>query len=328
MSTEETTEVNGTIAGLEEEELLEQIENVKLEGGGKGKGKLRLTNKRIEFENKGGLFSSSHVQFSIELYKITSAKTKNSTLILEWPDEENKPVVKQLHMPKGVSPSKICQNMNGILKFLRYEIEQTEQRESYQEFLWKAAYHMWGTVDLLLRVVRELSHEDWEAVDASLAEARDKAASLAAEGRIDIMDTVQTLIATSTSRDAPLVLKSVISTLKSIGTSLNNGSNLSGEWGDLPPEDPTGMNWTDLRYVFLFASRYRLLSLWHQLGETKKIKDSQPQLDALLSILADRFPIETQVTDTSTDEASGIISPASRAAHKLEYLLKSKAGAS
>ncbi|HEY49088.1 MAG TPA: hypothetical protein G4O13_03500 [Dehalococcoidia bacterium] len=324
MSTDNGTDINGTIAGLEEEQPLAEFKNVKLEG--KGKGRLSLTNKRIEFENKSSLFSSQHVEFSVELPRVSSAKVKNSSLVLEWLDENNELVVSHLHMPKGADTSKLCQTLNNIIKFLKYEIDQQDQRARYQAFLWKTAHLVWVTTGLLLQVVRELTYEDWESVDATLAEAREAAKTLATEASIDITDPVQTLVATSSSRDAPLVLQTIISTLKAIGTSLKDGGPAASEWREVPLDDPSGLNWRDLQYIFLFASRYRLLSLWHQIGDTRKIKDSQPRLDTLLSILSARTAVDLQGGIASTDEPSAIAGPTGKAAQNLESLLKTNAG--
>ena len=322
-----STDHEETMADLEEEKLLAQLKGVRLENVGRGK--LSLTNKRIQFENKGGLFSPSHLEFSVDLSRVSSAKFKDSpeSLVLEWLNDNNELVVSRLSLPGGDAATNLCQSLRNILKLLRREAELQERRASYQAFLWKIAYHVWVMVGLLVQIVRELTREDWDAVDASLSEARETANALSVEGAMDIAEPVQTLTETVTSRDAPLVLRKVTATLEAIGTSLHKELPPAGEWEDLSLEDLPGLNWRDIRYIFLFAGSYKLLSLWQQLGENKKVEDSLPRLARFSSVLADRIPMESELGRSSREgEALSITSSIEVAARDLENSLKMNAG--
>ncbi|MEE8471071.1 MAG: hypothetical protein V3S51_07060, partial [Dehalococcoidia bacterium] len=85
-----STDHNDLMADYLEEEPLAYLKKVEWEGIGKGK--LSLTEKRIAFEGKGGLFSSSHEEVYVDISMISSAAVDevSNTLILEWLDEGNK----------------------------------------------------------------------------------------------------------------------------------------------------------------------------------------------------------------------------------------------
>ncbi|GAI53296.1 unnamed protein product, partial [marine sediment metagenome] len=78
-------------ADLEEERLLAQLKNVTLENAGKGK--LLLTNKRIEFENRSGFFSPPYLEFSVDLSRVSSAEVDEASyiLVLQWLNESDEP---------------------------------------------------------------------------------------------------------------------------------------------------------------------------------------------------------------------------------------------
>jgi len=314
-------------ADLEEERLLAQLKNVTWENVGKGK--LLLTNKRIEFENRSGFFSPPYLEFSVDLSRVSSAEIDEASyiLVLQWLNESDEPVVSKLRLPRGDAANDLCQSLDNVLESLRYEAGLQEQRACYQAFLWKTAYHVWVVAGLLVQIVRELTREDWDAVDASLPEAREAASALAVDGAMDISDLVHTLAEAVASRDAPLVLRKVTATVKAIGTSLHNEPPPAGEWQELPLQDSPGLNWRDIRYIFLFAGRYKLLSLWQQLGENKKIEDSLPRLARFSSILAGEIPLESQPGRASREgEATSITSSIDVAAQNLENSLKMNAG--
>ncbi len=322
-----STDHDEITADLEEEKLLAQLKNVTLENVGKGK--LSLTSKRIEFEKKGGLFSSHRLEFSVDLSRVSSAEADDSSnsLVLEWLDENSERGVSRLILPGGDAATNLCQSLYNILKLVRREAELQEQRVCYQAFLWKTAYHVWVAVSLLVQIVRELTHEDWDAVDASLSEARETANALAVDGAMDISDLVHTLAETVASREGSSVLRNVTATLKAIGTSLHNELPIAEEWKELSQEDSPGLNWRDIRYIFLFAGRYKLLSLWQRLQENKKIDDSLPRLARFSSILADKIPMESQPGRSSEEEdAPSTISSVEAAAQSLENSLKMNAG--
>ena len=314
-------------ADLEEEKLLAQLKNVKLENVGKGK--LSITSKRIEFEKKGGLFSPPHLEFSVDLSRVSSAESDDSSnsLVLERLDENSEHVVSRLILPGGSAATNLRQSLHNILELVRREAELQEQRACYQAFLWKTAYHVWVAVSLLVQIVRELIREDWDAVDAYLSEARETANALAVDGAMDISDLMHTLAETVAFRDGSSVWRKVTATLKAIGTSFNNELPIAEEWKELSQEDSPGLNWRDIRYVFLFASSYKLLSLWQRLGENKKIDDSLPRLARFSSILADKIPMVSQPERPSEEEdAPSPISSIEAAAQSLENSLKMNAG--
>jgi len=313
-------------ADLEEEKLLAQLKNVILENVGKGK--LSLTNKRIEFENKRGLFSPPHLEFSVDLSRVSSVEVEDSSnsLILEWLGEDSERVVSRLSLPEGGAAINLWQSLYNMIELVRREAELKEQRACYQAFLWKTAYHVWILVSLLVQIVRELTREDWDAVDASLPEARETANALAVDGAMDISDLVHSLTETVASRDASSVFSNVTATLKAIGTSLHHELPPVGERVELSQEDSSGLNWRDIRYIFLFAGRYKLLSLWQQLGENKKIEDSLPRLAWFSSILADKIPMKPQIERAYGEgEATSITSSVELTAQYLENSLKVKA---
>ncbi len=321
------TELHELAGDLEEEKLLAQLKDARLDGVGKGK--LSLTNKRVEFERRSGFLSPPRVEFSIALSEVSSAKIKDAsnTLMLEWLDGNGERVLTQLVLPESDATTHLCRSLNKKLKVLRQVAELQERRACYKAFLWKTAYHIWLMADLLSQAVQQLTHEDWDAVDASLNEAMESAKALSLESALDVNDAVHGLIKSVSSRDALLVLRNITATLKSVGTALSSDLPSDEKWEDLALEDSPGLNWRDIRYIFLFTSWYKLLSLWHQLGETKKIEDSLPRLVTLLSILADRISRQSHLGSSATGkDDSSITDSIDSAARNLETLLKINAG--
>jgi hypothetical protein len=322
-----STDHDEITADLEEEELLAQLRNVTLENVGKGK--LSLTSKQIEFKKKGGLFSSPRLEFSVDLSRVYSAEADDSSnsLVLEWLDENGEYRVSRLILPGGDAATNLCQSLYNMLELVRRETELQEQKVRYQAFLWKTAYHIWVVVSLLVQIVQELTREDWDAVDASLSEASETVNALAVDGAMDISDLVHTLAETVASRDASSVLRNVTAAMKAIGTTLHDELPIAEEWKELSQEDSPGLNWRDIRYIFLFAGRYKLLSLWQQLHENKKIDDSLPRLARLSTVLVDKISMEFQPERSSgEEEATSTISSVEATAHNLENALKMNAG--
>jgi len=318
-----STDHDEMTADIEEERLLAQLKNVTLENAGKGK--LSLTNKRIEFANKSGFFSPPHLEFSVDLSRVSSAKVEDSSnrLVLEWLNENSEHVVSRLSLPGGDATDDLYQSLDNALESLRYQAELREQRACYQAFLRKTAYHVWVAASLLVQIVPQLTREDWDAVDASLSAARETANGLAVDSAIDVSDLMHALAETVASRDAALALRKVTATLKAIGTSLHNELPPAWGWEELSQEGSPGLNWRDMRYIFLFAGRYKLLSLWQQLGESKKIEDSLPRLARFSSILADRIPMKSQPGRPSREEdAPSAIGSVEATAQELEASLK------
>ena len=311
---------------LEEEKLLAELKNVRLDNVGKGK--LSLTDRRIEFEHRSSLLSPPRLEFSVDLSEVYSARVKDTsnTLVLEWLDENGERVVSTLNLPEGDAATSLCRALTKKLRILRQVAELQERRACYQSFLWKTAYHVWGIVGLLSQIVRDLRDEDWDTVDASINKARETAKVLTLECGIDITDQVHALADTVSTRDTALVLRSVVATIESIGTSLQNDLPPDTEWQELALESQIGLNWLDMRYIFLFAGRRRLLSLWQESGETDKIEDSLPRLVTLLSILADRISMGSQLESSVGQDASSIADSVESAAQNLETWLKINAG--
>ncbi|MCJ7522196.1 MAG: hypothetical protein MUP21_08285 [Dehalococcoidia bacterium] len=311
---------------LEEEKLLAELKNVKLDNVGKGK--LSLTDRRIEFEHRSSLLSPPRLEFSVDLSEVYSARVKDTsnTLVLEWLDENGERVVSTLNLPEGDAATSLCRALTKKLRILRQVAELQERRACYQSFLWKTAYHVWGIVGLLSQIVRDLRDEDWDTVDASINKARETAKVLALECGIDITDQVHALADTVSTRDTALVLRSVVATIESIGTSLQNDLPPDAEWQEFALDSQIGLTWLDMRYIFLFAGRRRLLSLWQESGETEKIEDSLPRLVTLLSILADRISMGSQLESSVGQDASSIADSVESAAQNLETWLKINTG--
>lgn len=317
----------GMTTEVHEERLLAQVAGVKLERGGKGK--LLLTNKRIQFESKSGLFSPPHVELCLDLCQLSPIEVDeaSNTLVLEWQQEDGERAVNRLHLPRGEAANNLCRSLDYTLESLRYELERRERTTRYQAFLWKTAYNVWVIAGLLLQIVRELTHDDWEAVEATLCEVEETADALAAEGAVNIGEQVHTLMETVPSRDATLVLRNTIAALKAIGISLANDLYPADDWGELALENSPGLNWRDIRSVFLFAGNYNLVSLWQHLGETEEIERSLPLLARLSSVLADRICGRSEPEDSSEElEASSIIGNIESATQDFEALLKMNSG--
>jgi hypothetical protein len=314
------------IVDLEDEKLLAELKNVRLENVGKGK--LSLTNKRIEFEHRSNLLSPPRLEFSVDLAEVSSARVKDAsnTLVLEWLDENGKRVVSMLNLPEGEDATALCKTLTKKLRILRQIAELQERRACYQAFLWRTAYHLWHIVGLLSQIVHNLSHEDWGKVDASLNEARETAKLLTSECGIDITDQVHALAETVSTRDAALVLRRVVAALKAIGVSLQSDLPPGEQWQELALDSIVGLNWQDIRYIFLFAGRRGLLSLWQELGLIEKIEASLPRLDALISILSEKILSESRTESSGGQDVSHIADSVESVAHNLERLMMINAG--
>ena len=301
---------------LEEEKLLVQLKNVNLEDVGKGR--LSLTSKRIEFDHKSSFLSSPSVELSLDLAEISSVSIKDAsnTLVLEWYDENGEHVTSHLSLPESDASTQLYRLLSKKLRVLRQLADLQERRSSFQAFLWQTAYQTWVLSGIVLRIIRALTKEDWDNVDDSVNEARQISRVLSSELALDISDEVHALSEAVSIRDAPLVLRNVMATIKSIGGSLT---------GD-PPATP-GLIWRDVRYIFLFASCHNLLSLWQETGETEKIEGLLPRLVTLLSLLADRISRRSQLGIASLSEnGSNIADSVELAARNLDTMLKTNAG--
>ena len=312
---------------LEEEKLLVQLKNVNLEDVGKGR--LSLTSKRIEFDHKSSFLSSPSVELSLDLAEISSVSIKDAsnTLVLEWYDENGEHVTSHLSLPESDASTQLYRLLSKKLRVLRQLADLQERRASFQAFLWQTAYQTWVLSGIVLRIIRALTKEDWDTVDDSVNEARQISRVLSSELALDISDEVHALSEAVSIRDAPLVLRNVMATIKSIGGSLNGDPPFGEEWADLALEDTPGLNWRDVRYIFLFASWHNLLSLWQETGETEKIEGLLPRLVTLLSLLADRISRRSQLGIASLSEnGSNIADSVELAARNLDTMLKTNAG--
>jgi hypothetical protein len=251
----------------------------------------------------------------------------SNTLILEWLDEGNKLMAGRLRLPKGNAATHLCLSLDELLKSLTLEAEHEERKTRYQSFLWKTAYHVWVLVGLLSQTVQQLAHEDWDAVDASLNQATETVKELTLNGAADISTPIQALVETAPYRDAPSILRKVMAALKTLGTLLNDELALAEDWGELALENSPGLKWRDIRYIFLFAARYKLLPLWQQMGEIDKVEDSLLRLTKFSYILAEEISDELQPGDSfEKGPASRIASIMDAAARTLETSLKVNAG--
>jgi hypothetical protein len=310
-----------------EDIALVQLKNVRVDGVGKGR--LSLTDHRIEFEHKEGLFSTPHRELSIELSSVRSVEVDEASyaVLLDWTNPDGERVMSRLLLPRGEAADDFCQSVDRILERLRYEAKLERQKAAYQTFIWTTAYNMWATVGTMAMIPRELAREGWPAVDASLKEVQAGANALAEAGAVDITSSVQALMQAASSREPPVVLRSVTANLEAIATALQGGLPNSDEWDDLTPDDMVGLSWQDLRYVFLFAARYNLLPFWQRLGQSSKVDDSLARLARFSSILERKLP-RAFPAEAAPDGEKGprVVGSADEAAQEVEASLKMNAG--
>jgi hypothetical protein len=314
---------------LEEEKLLAHLKNVDLLGIGRGN--LSLTEKRIEFQRRGGFLSPPRTEFSIELAAVLSARVRDelNTLILEWLDDAGETVVAQLNLPEIDDATDLCKALTRKLKVLRQVAELQEHRAVYQSFLWKTAHNIWVLAELLSQVIQCLSDEDWDSIEASLNEAKSVADALSANSAIDITHTIDSLTEMVSSRDALTIFRAVVDASRSIGISLDSEFPPMDEWGDMALEDSPGLNWRDIRYIYLFAIRYKLLSWWRLLGEEKNIEESISRLSTLLSILSYKTSMQSRLGGFSMEaENTASVDSIDSATLNLVTILKVNAGIS
>ena len=320
-------ENNVTADEVEEEELLAELKNVRLEGIGKGK--LILTDKRIEFEHRGGFLFPPKVELSIELTDIATARLNDTshTLLLDWAEGNGEQTISKLILPETDTASHLHRSLNKKLKSLRQAAELQERRACYQAFLWGTGYLVWMLAEYLAQMMTQLTEEDWDSVDISLANIEEASRTLLTECSLDIYNPVSALSDAICSRESMLAFRCVMDTYQSIGTALSDDLTLDKGWEDVASEDSPGLRWCDIRYIFLFAGRYKLLSWWLQLGEDRKFEDSLPRLLDLLSILAYRVSRQSRLGGFTADvDSSKAMDSIDSAAKNLETLLKVNAG--
>jgi hypothetical protein len=100
------------------------------------------------------------------------------------------------------------------------------------------------------------------------------------------------------------------------------------DWGELVSTEASGRKWSDLRYIFLFIIKYRLLNIWRQLGKSDGIEDYLSDLDKY-SFLLDQEICKCFLSDYKCESVDDSIldSSVELSACYLEDYLKMKAGA-
>ena len=322
-----TGDDDALLPGLEDERLLAQIKGAYLEG--LGKGRLSLTNKRVEFERRSGLLSPYVVEFSADLSRIFSAKTgdESNTITIEWLDDRGTPIVRELTLPEGNAAERLSRILSDRLRALREDAALREQEALYQAFLWTAAYHAWLTARLLGRIVEGLLGQDWDAVEATSAETLTAVANLPGSAAAELERGLDDLAHNTASRDAPLALRNVVAIHNAIGQSLNTEVPPDDRWTTASVPTSGGLAWHHIRYVFLFTAWHCLLSNRQQSGDPAATEEVTPRLSRMLTILADGISSELQPGRQprgrhSTDGLDAIDS----AARNLEALLRINAG--
>jgi hypothetical protein len=311
-----------------EEKLIAQLKSVRLTDVGKGK--LTLTDRRIEFEARKGLFSPPQLEFSVDLSAISTATVddSSSTLVLEWLGNDSEYAAARLQLPRGGDAAGLCTALRNMLDLMILDAEEQRKRALYQDFLWRTAYRVWIAVDLTLQMVRNLMNEDWDAVDGLMSSIQETSNALMVEKTVDIAGPIRELIGSIPSRDTVPVFRNALDVLRATGASLNNDLAPAEEWGELALEESSDLNWRDIRYVFLFAIRYGLLSLWRHAGEAEKVQECGAGLAKYVTV------IEQEILangfgggDLSKDAEEAMVDGAVElCACRLEDALKTKAG--
>lgn len=314
---------NQTAADPQDERVLAHLKGVKWERVGKGR--LLLTDRRIEFEKKGGLFSSPRVAFSAALNAGLSAEFDNAsnTLGLKWLDENNERVICRLNLPKGDATANLCRSLNRALESLRLESEQSARLDRYHAYLWQTSYSVWTIVGRLLQIVKELTREGWDVVDTSLDEIREVSSARPELFSADVVSQIEALAEAVPSRDASLVLRETVASVKALGISLSNELSPAGQWGGLALEESPRLNWRDIRYIFLFAGMYSLLTARQEVDDTIKIQELLPRVARLSSIVTD---IVSPERSSTVSEEDGVSSAVEASAQDIGNALRINAG--
>jgi hypothetical protein len=311
----------------EDERLLAQIKGARLPGVGRGK--LTLTNLRLEFEHRKGLLASPEVDLSVDLVRVFSARVgeDSDTLTIEWLDDSSAPIATHVALPQGDAAQRLYRILTSTLRRLKQEADLREHQALYQSFLWATAYQSWLAARLLGRIVEGLIAQDWDAVEGASATARDAATSLPSGAAPGVDDALQALTETVSSRDPRLVLRDVVAAYRALGESLNTDVPPGDKWTVVSDPTTPGMTWPHVRYIFLFAAWHTLLSVWLRASDQAKIDEYTKRLKPLLALLADAISPEIRLgSRAGADRAEGDGNPLERAARNLEALLKINAG--
>ena len=287
---------------LPEEKLIAQLKGVKLSDSGKGT--LSLTENKLEFECRKGFFSSPQLELSIDLLSISSAEIdqQSNMLTIDWQKEIDEYVATQLRLPKGDNSTNLYNSLNGILEQIKLEAQQQEQWGFYQEFLWRTAYSIWTLSKILMQIVQDLSQENWDLVDASISEAKEIADNLTLECAMDVAGPVHSVVEVIPFRDASLAFEKAVNALQAIGISFKDDSIPVREWGEIATENFPGLQWQDIGYIYLFVTRYHLMSLLQQMGQIESIDDSLTLLTKLSSIIEYKTSPEQKTEATPLEE--------------------------
>jgi hypothetical protein len=299
-----------------EQDVLALLNNVKLEESGKGR--LSLTTEHLRFERKNGLFSAPRLELSVPLASVSASDVDEAsyTLALRWSNDSGAPSSCRFCLPKGDAADHLCQALDYLLDIFQHEARLREERARYQSFLRTTGRNTWLLAGLLSRSIFELTRDGWDAVDANLPEATDAAKELAAGAVVDLTGMLKSLGKTAALRDAALVLPEAQEALEALGKALAGDAPRMHQWANAEEQVTIGLNWRDMRYIFLFSVRYNLLPLWERSGEQCKVDDSLNRLRALSSILAERLGLAVPVEEPPPDDESAAQAVSAVARHR------------
>jgi hypothetical protein len=266
------------------------VKNVRREGGGKGR--LLLTEHAVVFEARRGFFSKLRPELEIDLSAISSAVTdeESNAVVIEWLDENQEYSSTRMYLPKGKAADDLCQALDESLERIRAEDELARRRAAYVDFLWGTAYDVWCATGLLVGIIDGLTREDWQAVDGLVQDIE----SMALDGSIVPGVPMQALADAVPSRDGSLVLRRLLDVLRGIGSTLNNELWPAEEWGELALEDLPGLEWRDIRYIFLFEVNSRLLHPMRRLCSQEEVDNAVRRLGKICRLLGDALSEEPQ----------------------------------
>jgi hypothetical protein len=286
----------------------ERIQLKKVGLGGVGKGNLLLENGSLIFEKKGGIFSSPH-RLTIDIATVTSIKTdENNVITLKYVNDNEESTTAIFGLGNNKTVTKLAASISKTMEDLRQKAEKEAQRikeaqkiknaqvkqANYQFFLRTTTYYLWNLSSQLHSATLELTHENWERLEIQLEGLAKQAENLHEKTALDITKEVQELIGSVASRNQSLIFEKMKAVLKTISDSLQKSPPLSSEWSSFQPDDKNSLNWSHLRYMFLFAINCNSLSLLLHLNESKEGKSCISTLVKLSPILKDKFGLDLE----------------------------------
>ncbi len=299
------------------------VKNVRLEGGGKGQ--LLLTERALVFEARRGFFSKPRTELEIDLSAISSAvmDEESKALVVEWLDENQEYSAIRMYLPKGKAAEDLCPALNESLERIRAGEELARRRAAYVDFLWGTAYDVWCVTGLLAGIIDGLTREDWQAIDGLVQDIE----SMAMDGSIVPGVPMQALSDAVPSRDGPLVLRRLLDVLRGLGSTLNNELLPAEEWGELVLEDLPGLKWRDIRYIYLFEVRSRLLHPMRRLCSQEEVDGAVRRLGKISQLLGETLSEEQQdVVSWDKLDTAELESEVDNMAVNLERALESRVG--